>query len=168
MSRARRTVNNGGKPATALTPFTLDPRLAEDSIPVTDLPLSAARLMRDANYPWLLLVPRRAGLTEVIHLDGSEQAQLMREIASSCAALQAAVQLDKLNVAALGNVVAQLHVHIIARRRSDAAWPKPVWGVAPPKDYSPGEAEALAAALASRLTRDPPLEHSPATRLAPQ
>ena len=131
--------------------FSLDPRLAADSLPVAALALSDVRLMRDANYPWLILVPRRAALMEIIDLDASARAQLMQEIAIASEALRSAVACDKLNVAALGNIVAQLHVHVIARRRNDVAWPKPVWGVAPAKAYAPGEAEALAERLAARL-----------------
>ena len=132
--------------------FTLDPRLSADSLQVADLPLSAVRLMRDANYPWLVLVPRRAGLAEIVDLDAGERTQLMTEVAFASEALRQAAPCDKLNVASLGNVVRQLHVHVIARRTGDAAWPKPIWGVAQPQRYAPGAAEALAAALAARLT----------------
>ena len=131
--------------------FSLDPQLAADSIEVAKLPLSAVRLMRDANYPWLLLVPRRPGLAEIIDLAAAERTQLMAEIARASEALRQAVPCDKLNVAALGNMVRQLHVHVIARRQNDPAWPRPIWGAAPPKAYAPGEAEALAAALNARL-----------------
>lgn len=106
--------------------FALDPRLEADSIPVAELPLSAVRLMRDANFPWLLLVPRRAGTVEIIDLSEADRARLMDEIALASTALRSEVPCDKLNVAALGNMVAQLHVHVIARRRDDPAWPNPV------------------------------------------
>jgi diadenosine tetraphosphate (Ap4A) HIT family hydrolase len=118
---------------------------------VTDLALSTVRLIRDANYPWLILVPRRAGLTEIIDLDRGDRHTLVEEIARASAALRASVPCDKLNVAALGNVVAQLHVHVIARRRSDAAWPKPIWGAVPRAEYAEGAAEALASEIAARL-----------------
>ena len=131
--------------------FVLDARLAADSVAIADLPLSAARLMRDANYPWLVLIPRRADLAEIIDLSWDEQTQLMREIGRASEALRACVPCEKLNVAALGIVVRQLHVHVIARNSGDPAWPRPVWGAAPAKAYPPGEAEALAAALATRL-----------------
>jgi diadenosine tetraphosphate (Ap4A) HIT family hydrolase len=131
--------------------FLLDPRLAADTIPVVELPLSAVRLMRDASYPWLVLVPRRAGLAEIVDLAAAERGELMAEIALASEALRAVAHCDKLNVAALGNVVRQLHVHVVARRTADPAWPKPVWGAVPPKPYAPGEAEALAGALATRL-----------------
>ena len=132
--------------------FALDPRIEADSLPVAELPLCTVRLMRDANYPWLVLVPRRAGLAEIVDLDAAERTQFMAEIALASEALRQTVPCEKLNVAALGNMVRQLHAHVIARRTGDAAWPKPVWGAAQPAQYAPGAAEALAAALAARLT----------------
>ena len=104
----------------------------EDTIDIGDLPLSSVLVIKDAHYPWLLLVPRRAGAVEIIDLDEVEQAQLMTEISRVARALKEITKCDKLNIAALGNVVPQLHVHIIARRTSDAAWPRPVWGVMKP------------------------------------
>jgi diadenosine tetraphosphate (Ap4A) HIT family hydrolase len=131
--------------------FTLDPTLASDSIAVAELRLCSVRLMKDANYPWLLLVPRRAGAVEIIDLDGIDQRILIEEIDAASRALKASVAYDKLNVAALGNSVRQLHVHVIARRRDDAAWPRPVWGAAPARAYAPGEAEALAQRIAAHM-----------------
>ena len=115
----------------------LDPQLAADTHPVAHLPLSELRLMDDANHPWLILVPRVAGAVEWIDLDDAAQAGLTREIAAASHALQAAFTPHKLNVAALGNVVSQLHVHVIARYRDDIAWPRPVWGTATASPYSP-------------------------------
>jgi diadenosine tetraphosphate (Ap4A) HIT family hydrolase len=134
-----------------LPDFVLHPRIETDSMAVADLPLSAVRLMRDANYPWLLLVPRRPDLTEILDLDAADRTQLMTEIALVSEALRAEVACEKLNIAAIGNMVRQLHVHVVARSSGDPAWPKPVWGAAPAKPYPPGEAEALAARLATRL-----------------
>ena len=131
--------------------FVLDPKLLSDTVHVADLRLSALLLMRDANYPWLILVPRRPDLVEVIDLDAAERTQLMAEVALASEALRQTVACDKLNVAALGNIVRQLHVHVIARRTGDAAWPRPVWGAVPVKPYPPGEAEALAKNLATQL-----------------
>ncbi|MGH6926495.1 MAG: HIT family protein, partial [Propylenella sp.] len=102
-------------------------------------------------YTWLLLIPRRAGAVEIVDLDEPDRVELMWEIAAASRALKETVRCDKLNVAALGNIVPQLHVHVIARRRGDAAWPKPVWGAAPTAPYAKGEAQALAAKLAARL-----------------
>jgi diadenosine tetraphosphate (Ap4A) HIT family hydrolase len=93
--------------------------------------------MNDCNYPWLILVPRRAGVVEIIDLCDADHAQLMVEIALISRALKAVTACDKLNIAAIGNVVPQLHVHIVARRRDDPAWPKPVWGAAPARAYEP-------------------------------
>ena len=121
--------------------WSLHPQLETDSALVADLPLSRVLVMKDANYPWLLLVPRRAGVSEIIDLGKPEQGQLLTEIAHASRTLKAVTSCDKLNIAALGNLVPQLHVHIIARRYDDAGWPKPVWGAAPPKAYA---ADALA------------------------
>ena len=132
--------------------FNLDTRIASDSVPVCELGLSSLRLMRDANYPWLVLVPRRESLSEIIDLSPDERIELMREIGRVSEALRQVVRCDKLNIASLGNRVRQLHVHVIARTTDDPAWPNPVWGAAPPNPYPPKEAEALAASIAARLT----------------
>ena len=116
--------------------WTLHPKLAADTVPVGDLALSRVLLANDANYPWLILVPRRGGLTELIDLDANEQAKLLGEIDAAARTLKRITECDKLNIAALGNAVPQLHVHVIARRHSDAAWPKPIWGAAPPTAYA--------------------------------
>ena len=134
-----------------MTEFALHPQIAADTFPVTELQLSSARLMRDANYPWLLLVPRITYAIEVVDMTAGDRARSMDEIVKASAALRATVPCDKLNVATLGNVVAQMHVHVIARRHDDVAWPKPVWGAAPAKAYGVGEGEALAAQLATWL-----------------
>ena len=127
--------------------FKLHPQLARDTVEVGDLPLSRVLLMRDANYPWLLLVPRKADITELIDLDETEQRQLMTEIDRVSRALRTLTRCHKLNVAALGNAVAQLHVHVIARFRDDAAWPKPVWGAAPARAYEGDELAQFVGAL---------------------
>ena len=132
--------------------FTLDPRLAADTLPVTRLALCELRLMSDANYPWLILVPARPCLVEILDLDEAGRRTLMDEIATTAGALRGAVACDKLNIGALGNSVPQLHVHVIARTTGDAAWPRPVWGAVPAKDYAAGAAEALAAALTEKLS----------------
>jgi diadenosine tetraphosphate (Ap4A) HIT family hydrolase len=129
----------------------LDPQIERDTVPVGDLPLCQLRLMNDANYPWLLLVPRRPGVNEIGDLGGAERARLMAEITETSQALKAITACDKINVASLGNVVAQLHLHVIARFRSDAAWPKPVWGAAPPRAYPRDMAARLTGALRQRL-----------------
>lgn len=108
--------------------FTLDPRLAADTRPLASLPLCDVRLMDDARYGWLVLVPRRDGLVEIADLDEGEQATLWHEVNRAAAALRAAMPCDKLNLGALGNIVRQLHVHVVARREGDAGWPGPAWG----------------------------------------
>ena len=108
--------------------FALDPRLAADTRPVASLPLCDVLLMNDARYPWLILVPRRAGLVEIADLRDDEQAMLWQEVNRAAAALRAVAPCDKLNLGALGNIVRQLHVHVVARVEGDAAWPGPVWG----------------------------------------
>lgn len=115
----------------------LDPRLADDTHPVAAFGLSELRLMDDANHPWLILVPRVEHASEWIDLDATQQAELTGEIDTCSRALQAAFRPHKLNVAALGNQVAQLHVHVIARFEHDIAWPRPVWGSATARPYSP-------------------------------
>ncbi len=108
-------------------------------------------LANDANYPWLILVPRRPGLVELIDLEENAQIQLLGEVAAAARALKSITECDKLNIAALGNQVAQLHVHVIARRHSDAAWPKPVWGAAPPTAYDRKVRDGFVAALRRAL-----------------
>jgi len=123
--------------------FSLDPRLKADTAPVAKLPLSDALLMEDARFPWLILVPRLPDKADLIDLSSSERAFLMEEIAAASRALREVTACEKLNVAALGNAVRQLHVHVIARFARDAAWPKPVWGA--------GEAVAYEAEARDRL-----------------
>jgi diadenosine tetraphosphate (Ap4A) HIT family hydrolase len=129
----------------------LDPKLVADTIAVGDLALTRVLLANDANYPWLILVPRMAGVTEITDLDPNEQVQLLGEIDAAARALKAVTEYEKLNIAALGNMVAQLHVHVIGRRHADAAWPKPVWGVAAPTAYLPAVRDRLIAALRRAL-----------------
>lgn len=112
--------------------FALDPQLAADTTPVLDLPLCTVRLSGDRTYPWLVLVPQRADCVELIDLGPDDRAILMEEIATASKVLKALTDAHKLNVAALGNSVAQLHVHVIARFPDDPAWPGPVWGKGPP------------------------------------
>lgn len=113
----------------------LDERLAADTFPVADLPLCRVLVMNDARYPWVILVPRHPSLSEVFELSMTDQQQLWREATQLGEAMSNALDGDKLNIAALGNVVSQLHVHVVVRRHSDATWPAPVWGNGPPKPY---------------------------------
>ena len=131
----------------------LHPQLADDTHPLAQFALCEVRLMDDANHPWLILVPRVENAVKMIDLDAAQQAQLMQEIDRASRALQAAVKPHKLNVAALGNVVPQLHIHVIARFHDDIAWPRPVWGMATAQPYSPelliARVEVLRAALSA-------------------
>jgi diadenosine tetraphosphate (Ap4A) HIT family hydrolase len=131
--------------------WSLHPQLAQDTVPLGDLPLARVLLAKDANYPWLILVPRLPGLVELIDLEENAQVQLLGEIAAAARTLKSVTRCHKLNIAALGNQVPQLHVHVIARQHSDAAWPKPVWGVKPPLAYNDGQQADLLGALRQSL-----------------
>jgi diadenosine tetraphosphate (Ap4A) HIT family hydrolase len=131
--------------------WSLHPQLARDTVSIGDLALSRVLVANDANWPWLILVPRRPGVCEIIDLDQVERAALMTEIALASRVLKEVTACDKLNVAALGNMVPQLHVHVIARRAGDAGWPKPVWGAAPPIAHEPRELERFIAAIRRKL-----------------
>ena len=131
--------------------WTLHPQLFRDTASLGDLPLSRVLVMNDANYPWLILVPRKADITELIDLDESEQTQLMREVTQAARALREVTACHKLNIAALGNAVPQLHVHVVARFRHDAAWPNPVWGKVPARAYERAALEATVQPLRNKI-----------------
>lgn len=131
--------------------FQLDSRLSADTLPVGDLELSRVLLMNDARYPWLILVPRRAGLVEFLQLDREDCAALDAELRLCALALMELHRPHKLNVAALGNVVRQFHVHVVARFEGDAAWPRPVWGGPPAPPYAAAEAVARVKDLRAAL-----------------
>lgn len=134
--------------------FALDPAFVRDALALGDLPLSRVLLMNDARYTWLILVPRRAALAEIIDLVPADREALLQEIVAVSEVLQAMAKPDKLNIGALGNMVRQLHIHAIARFASDPAWPGPVWGHSPAVAYPPHLAgitiDNLKAALMSR------------------
>jgi diadenosine tetraphosphate (Ap4A) HIT family hydrolase len=132
------------------TGWSLHPQLRDDTVPVGDLPLSRLLAMNDADFPWLILVPRRTGVSEIIDL-GAEQAQLMDELSLVSRALKDETRCDKLNVAAIGNIVPQLHIHIVARRKDDALWPNPVWGAAARRACEPTALQRFAAAIRDRV-----------------
>jgi diadenosine tetraphosphate (Ap4A) HIT family hydrolase len=119
--------------------WTLDPQLTRDTVAVGDLPLARVLLMNDANFPWLIVVPRHPGAVEIFDLDADQRAQLMREVALLAQHLKEMTGCHKINIAAIGNVVSQLHVHVVARRRDDPAWPRPVWGALPARPYAGAE-----------------------------
>ena len=124
--------------------FALHPQLATDSLFLVDWPLTRVLRMNDAAYPWLILVPRLTDAREIIDLSAADRVRLMDEIAWASQALKDLRRPDKINVGALGNVVPQLHVHVLGRFKGDPAWPKPVWGQMPVRRYEP-------AALAERI-----------------
>lgn len=134
--------------------FVLDPRLMQDTVVIGDFPLSRLLLSNDSNYPWFILVPRRADISEVFQLNADDQTQLWLETRLLAQLLSASFSADKLNIAALGNVVSQLHMHVIVRFRDDAAWPAPVWGKLPAQPYSAEQLSAIRARLRNLLTDD--------------
>ncbi|WP_232631101.1 HIT domain-containing protein [Methylobacterium sp. Leaf118] len=133
--------------------FSLDPRLSADTHAVGDLALCSVLLMDDARFPWLILVPRRAGVSELTDLSAVDAATLTGEIRIAVSVVQALVRPDKVNVATLGNVVPQLHLHVVARFRSDPAWPGPVWGHGERRPY-PLHARAQILERAAQLFAD--------------
>lgn len=130
--------------------FRVDPRIEASSVPVLDLPLCQVRLQDDRRWPWLVLLPRRASLREVEDLDGDERAALMEEAVRAGRAVRALDRrVEKLNLGALGNVVPQLHVHVVGRWAGDPAWPGPVWGVGVAEPYGRGLDAAVGRAAAA-------------------
>lgn len=134
-----------------MSDFHLDPRLAADTRPVLDLPLCRLLMMRGVDHPWLILVPRAADLVEILDLSEHDRRWLFDEVARVSEALRTETGCHKLNVGALGNVVAQLHVHVIARFRDDPAWPNPVWGRPVVRPRTEADDLALADRLRARL-----------------
>ncbi len=131
--------------------FQLDKRLLADTLLLGDFPLSLVLLSRDANYPWVILVPRRESITEVYQLELVDQSQLLRESCLTARAMSEVFSPDKLNIGALGNIVSQLHLHHIARYTDDAAWPAPVWGTVDAVPYTPDKLSVCIVRLQSAL-----------------
>ena len=125
--------------------FVLDPRLAASSVLLADGPLSQIRLVDDSRFPWLLLVPRVARASQWLDLDGGRQRLLLGEINRTGALLQAEPGVERLNIGALGNIVHQLHVHLVGRHNGDDAWPGPIWGSGPARRYTPRARRACVA-----------------------
>lgn len=134
--------------------FVLDSRLQQDTVALGDFALSRLLLMNDAQFPWFILVPRREDVSEIFQLAPDEQVALWGEATRLAEVLKDTFNADKMNVANLGNVVSQLHVHVIVRRRDDAAWPGPVWGKVPPRPYTAEELQALRGKLRMVLGDD--------------
>jgi len=127
--------------------YELHPRLNEDCITIGRFELCQLLLMNDSNYPWFILVPRREGVREIFELSEADQRQLLWESSSLSRCIAEHFSADKINVAALGNMVPQLHIHHIVRYRSDPAWPAPVWGHAPAEPYSRQGLDAMIATV---------------------
>ena len=127
--------------------FALHPVLAADTVEIATWELSQVRLMKDANYPWLILIPVRHGITGMHELTADDGVTLMTEIARASRGLETLCNPDRINVAALGNMVPQLHVHVIARFESDPAWPGPVWGAVTRKNYGDEDLHHTIAAI---------------------
>ncbi len=123
--------------------FELHHRLAEDAYEIGSLPLSRLLLMNDSRYPWFILVPARAGITEIHDLAGSDQNQLIKESVLVSRMMKHLFKADKMNVASLGNVVSQLHIHHIARYHNDEYWPAPIWGMGKTVPYEPSERKKM-------------------------
>lgn len=134
--------------------FALDSRLQQDTLPIGDFPLCRLLLSNDANYPWFILVPRRKDISELFELDSADQLMLWQETTALASKLKQVFSADKLNVATLGNVVSQLHMHVIVRHRNDLAWPGPVWGRHPAKPYAGEEVVAIRERLKGELGDD--------------
>lgn len=131
--------------------FTLDPRLQQDTILLGSFPLSLLLLMNDITYPWLILVPQRPDIREIFELAADDQQQLLAESSLLAGTLATLLRPDKLNIAALGNIVPQLHLHHIVRYRNDPAWPAPVWGKTPATPYRREQADAFRSRLLPHL-----------------
>ena len=134
-----------------MSDFELHPRLAADTVFVADWKLSRVLLMNDARYPWLILVPRRTGATEIFDLNPEDREMLVAEIALASERLKHFAHAAKINIGALGNLVPQLHIHVVARNPGDAAWPGPVWGQGTPQTYASDALETLVREIVNAL-----------------
>ncbi len=141
--------------------FKLHPRLMQDTLVIGDFPLCRLLLMNDANYPWFILVPRRAEIREIFELEQTDQNQLLKESSHLSQVLNQIFQADKLNIAALGNMVPQLHVHHIVRYQADQAWPNPVWGLFPTQPYTERVLQEICAGLIDHLADFTPDNNCP-------
>jgi diadenosine tetraphosphate (Ap4A) HIT family hydrolase len=131
--------------------FTLHERLRQDCLALGDFPLSRLLLMNDSRFPWCILVPAREGVTEIHQLEWDDQVQLLRESGRLSQSLTRLYQPDKLNIAAIGNLVPQLHLHHVVRYRDDVAWPAPVWGKGSPARYTEAQADSQVSSLRASL-----------------
>ena len=132
-------------------PFQLDTRLAADTVLIAELDFCSLRLMNDTRWPWLILVPRIAGMAELHDLSKADQTRLLDETILAGRVLKTATGCEKINTGALGNIVRQLHVHVVARSPGDPAWPGPVWGQGPRVPYETADIEALSKTIRSQF-----------------
>ncbi len=135
--------------------FELHPQLAKDCVVVENFPLSQVLLLNDSHYPWLILVPRRENAREIFQLTVEDQGQLLIESSHVAETMAEYFNADKMNVAALGNMVPQLHVHHIVRYKNDVAWPKPVWGAVPATPFSAEKLQGRAQEFRQLLSDNP-------------
>jgi len=133
--------------------FILNPILAKDCIQITNLCLSKMLLMNDRRYPWLILVPRRTAITEIHHLPIKDQQILFNEITQVAKFLEEEFRSTKINIGAIGNIVPQLHIHLVGRKSDDAAWPNPVWGHSSPINYKNSEAIQIIKKIKRKFTK---------------
>ena len=136
-----------------MSDFELDGRIARDSDLIATLDLCQLRIQNDSRWPWLVMVPQRADMTEIFELSEADQAHLSAEVNQVSAALKATTGATKINVGALGNIVRQLHVHVIARFEGDANWPGPIWGYGSAEPYDGEKRQALMNRLMEKLSR---------------
>ena len=136
-----------------MSEFELDGRIARDSDLIATLDLCQLRIQNDSRWPWLVMVPQRADMTEIFELSEADQAHLSAEVNQVSAALKATTGATKINVGALGNIVRQLHVHVIARFEGDANWPGPIWGYGSAEPYDSEKRQALVNTLMEKLSR---------------
>lgn len=136
-----------------MSEFELDGRIARDSDLIATLDLCQLRIQNDSRWPWLLMVPQRADMTEIFELSEADQAHLAAEVNQVAAALKEITGATKINVGALGNIVRQLHVHVIARFEGDANWPGPIWGYGSAEPYDGEKRQALMNRLMEKLSR---------------
>ena len=132
----------------------IHPQLLQDCLILGAFPLSNLLLLKDANYPWFILVPNRDDISEIYQLSKADQQQLIKESSLLCRILAEQFKANKMNIAALGNMVPQLHIHHVVRYRNDAAWPGPVWGAVPAKDYSASVLQQVIGRLRGVLDED--------------
>ena len=132
--------------------FHIHPRLKEDTVEVTRLKLSIVLLMKDRSFPWLILVPQKENIHEIYELPAEDRGILIEEIALASEVIEKLYKPDKINIGALGNMVSQLHLHVIGRFRTDRAWPGPIWGTGPAEDYSEKELKSTCEQLRKAMS----------------